>query len=281
MGLGKTIQAIALCCYYHEEWPVLVITPSSLRLVWAEQFERWVPNLASSDINLVMNGKCGLDGKINIISYDLVRQLEKPLLEKRFRIVVADESHFLKSYGTKRTTTALPLLHQASRRILLTGTPALSRPVELHPQLCALDPTIFPKNKLYDFAARYCNATQGKFGWDYTGSSNLRELHVLLERLFMIRRLKEEVGSVVFCTNRITSCQVLTELPPKRREKIHVEIKREHTHIIKKIYAEIKKNKQLSESGIQKEAREAHNAKQGLFMELFSDSGTHTPYVPL
>ncbi len=31
MGLGKTVQAAALALCYRDEWPVLVVTPSSLR----------------------------------------------------------------------------------------------------------------------------------------------------------------------------------------------------------------------------------------------------------
>jgi SWI/SNF-related matrix-associated actin-dependent regulator 1 of chromatin subfamily A len=62
-------------------------------------------------------------------------------------------------------------MQRARRRILLTGTPALSRPVELYPQLDALDCTIFKTFK--KFALRYCNAFHGPFGWDYTGSSHL------------------------------------------------------------------------------------------------------------
>lgn len=31
MGLGKTVQAIALASAYRDEWPVLVVAPSSLR----------------------------------------------------------------------------------------------------------------------------------------------------------------------------------------------------------------------------------------------------------
>ena len=30
MGLGKTLQAIAEMNYYHEDWPLLVICPSSI-----------------------------------------------------------------------------------------------------------------------------------------------------------------------------------------------------------------------------------------------------------
>lgn len=41
--------------------------------------------------------------------------------------------------------------------------------------------------------SRYCNARESRFGWDYSGSSNLEELHILLKEIVMIRRLKSEV----------------------------------------------------------------------------------------
>lgn len=40
MGLGKTIQAICVACYYRTEWPLLVITPSSLRITWQQVISR-------------------------------------------------------------------------------------------------------------------------------------------------------------------------------------------------------------------------------------------------
>ncbi|NXP47562.1 SMAL1 protein, partial [Heliornis fulica] len=36
MGLGKTIQAICIAAFYQKEWPLLVVTPSSMRFTWAE-----------------------------------------------------------------------------------------------------------------------------------------------------------------------------------------------------------------------------------------------------
>ena len=36
MGLGKTVQAVAVACVYRSEWPLLVVCPSSVKLVWSE-----------------------------------------------------------------------------------------------------------------------------------------------------------------------------------------------------------------------------------------------------
>lgn len=42
-------------------------------------------------------------------------------------------------------------------------------------------------------ASRYCDGKQTNFGWDATGQSNLRELRVVLNLKYMIRRTKAEV----------------------------------------------------------------------------------------
>lgn len=39
MGLGKTVQACALLRCYDEEWPALVIVPSSLRGQWSDSLK--------------------------------------------------------------------------------------------------------------------------------------------------------------------------------------------------------------------------------------------------
>ena len=57
---------------------------------------------------------------------------------------------------------------------------------------------------MMSFGHRYCAAFQGRFGWDFTGASNLQELNVLLRSTMLIRRLKLDVlkvrGSVLRCS---------------------------------------------------------------------------------
>ena len=50
MGVGKSVQGIALASCYQAEWPLLVIAPASLRLMWAEEIERWMPQLRPSQV---------------------------------------------------------------------------------------------------------------------------------------------------------------------------------------------------------------------------------------
>mmetsp|Transcript_35635 Transcript_35635/g.40055 ORF Transcript_35635/g.40055 Transcript_35635/m.40055 type:complete len:1419 (-) Transcript_35635:1224-5480(-) len=42
MGLGKTIQAIASMSVFHDEWPLLILTPSSARYHWENEFQQWL-----------------------------------------------------------------------------------------------------------------------------------------------------------------------------------------------------------------------------------------------
>uniref|UniRef100_A0A8D0H7U9 SWI/SNF-related matrix-associated actin-dependent regulator of chromatin subfamily A-like protein 1 n=1 Tax=Sphenodon punctatus TaxID=8508 RepID=A0A8D0H7U9_SPHPU len=205
MGLGKTIQAICIAAYYRKEWPLLVVTPSSVRFTWAEAFQRWLPSLHPDSINVVVTSKDKLSaGLVNIVSFDLLSKMENQL-RATFQVVIVDESHFLKNIKTARCRAAMPLLKAAKRVILLSGTPAMSRPSELYTQIIAVQPSFFPR--FHSFGLRYCDAKQMPWGWDYSRSSNLGELKLFLEESIMIRRLKSDV---------------LSQLPAKQRKMVVV-----------------------------------------------------------
>lgn len=62
-GVGKTVQAIALAaCHMHEWTPLLVVCPASIRLLWCEELEKWLPSLRPCDITVVQgNADWGAD----------------------------------------------------------------------------------------------------------------------------------------------------------------------------------------------------------------------------
>ncbi|KAK4290029.1 hypothetical protein Pmani_037048 [Petrolisthes manimaculis] len=201
MGLGKTIQALGVAVYYRSEWPLLVVTPSSVRYSWASSVERWVGSVERHEIVVVRNSKDYFaEATVVIMSYDLLARREKEALNRRFRVVIMDESHMIKNFKTARYKAAAQIIKEAKRVLLLSGTPALSRPSELYTQINSIDPKIFPSYQ--DYGVRYCGGKQTKWGWDFSGSSNMQELKILLEAKFMIRRLKS---------------QVLDQLPAKQR----------------------------------------------------------------
>lgn len=71
----------------------------------------------------------------NILLYSVIFQAN---FIKFVSFLFKDESHSLKSDKTARTKIALSLAMQSSQCILLSGTPALSRPIELYTQIKAV-----------------------------------------------------------------------------------------------------------------------------------------------
>ncbi|XP_019195250.1 PREDICTED: SWI/SNF-related matrix-associated actin-dependent regulator of chromatin subfamily A-like protein 1 isoform X2 [Ipomoea nil] len=254
MGLGKTIQAIAVSSCVRESWPVLVLTPSSLRLHWASMIQQWL-DISPSDILVVLSQLSGsnragfkivpsnakrsiqLDGIFNIISYDTVPKLQDTLMASEFKVVIADESHFLKNAQAKRTNASLPILQKAKYAILLSGTPALSRPIELFKQLEALYPDVY-KN-VHEYGNRYCKG--GIFGV-YQGASNHEELHNLMKATVMIRRLKKDV---------------LSELPVKRRQQVFLNLEDKEMKCINALFCELEVVKSKIKSSQSKEEAES------------------------
>eukprot|EP00124_Ichthyophonus_hoferi_P006099 Ihof_evm1s1202 gene=Ihof_evmTU1s1202 len=148
MGLGKTLQALTVAMFYSDDWPLLIVCPSSLRLTWAAEIQKWIPDKAH-DIQIIFKAIELPMGNICIVSYDLIRKMPYQMLQN-YKFIIADESHYLKSQDAQRTNMVCPLIKEASRALLLTGTPALSRPSELFTLLNALDEKIFYNRKGYE-----------------------------------------------------------------------------------------------------------------------------------
>lgn len=45
LGLGKTLQALGLAHYYLADWPLLILTPSSMKFAWDEAVKVWLPSV--------------------------------------------------------------------------------------------------------------------------------------------------------------------------------------------------------------------------------------------
>lgn len=194
MGLGKTVQALATAYFYRAEWPLLIVAPASLLDTWKEACRRFL----DMDAEVTRGGET--DAAICIMSYEIASSNASAL---KMRVVIADECHYLKSQGTKRTRQLVPLLQRASRVLLLSGTPAVSRPLELYPIISAVDKELFPR--FTEYGMRYCNGRKIGQWYDYKGCTNAEELHFVLRKSLMVRRTKD---------------QVLSQLPPKSRRQV-------------------------------------------------------------
>ena len=271
MGLGKTVQSIAAMSCYQNEWPLLVLSPSTARFHWKNQFLKWlgvkssihrnvcdendklenhdyeegeeeekkmeytgtaattkrkrkrllnqsdnfskeperqeIKLLDESHINVVKSAKGPLlessNTKVVIASYGLITNLVKNdvLVPGIFKCIIVDESHMLKNKKSKRTKAVLPLLQSADRVVMLSGTPALSRPAELYPQISVLGRSLNVFQNENEFEERYVK--------DKYSDPSYKELHTMLSNTVMIRRMKEDQ---------------LKDMPNKRRENVFVRL---------------------------------------------------------
>ncbi|XP_014371346.2 SWI/SNF-related matrix-associated actin-dependent regulator of chromatin subfamily A-like protein 1 isoform X1 [Papilio machaon] len=208
MGLGKTFQALAIASYYKHNWPLLIVTTSSMRDTWQNKVYELLPSVPLMNIVTLSSGKdtqlvADKQTEVVIVSYKITSMHTDLLKSKNFGVVILDESHHLKSNKSQCTTALVRVCRGAARVLLLSGTPALSRPVELYTQLLLIDNKFF--GSYTEYGKRYCAGRQTNFGWDMSGQSNLAELQILLQKKFLIRRTKE---------------QVLTTLESKTRETV-------------------------------------------------------------
>ena len=267
MGLGKTITALSIMTHYMEEWPLLILCPASLRYTWPQEIEKFIPSIKPSEVYIVQ----GFDDadfyenthkrnkiKIVIATYSLLQKRSasaQTLQQFDFQCVIVDESHNLKQKNSQRTQLTLPLLEKAKRLVLLSGTPALARPVELWTQVYVIAPKLFGSYTSY--TKKYCNARRGRFGWDVNGLSNADELHSKLKQI-MIRRLKSDV---------------LDELPPKQRSIIPITIPKSKRKECQSLIKELKETRQSVSDLIGDDAFGAHMEARKLLMQAYQSSG--------
>lgn len=204
MGLGKTIQAIGVINARPEIKRVCIVCPASLKLNWRNELKKWL--IRDMPIE-VWTGKTGSTAAaVTIINYDIVKKRLSDLKARGgFDLLILDESQAIKNEKAQRTKAVLDI--PARFTVFLTGTPILNRPIELFTTMSRLDPAGLGRN-FVGFGIRYAAAVQGKWGWDFSGASNLDELQEKLRSGLMVRRLKADV---------------LKELPAKRRQVVALE----------------------------------------------------------
>jgi SWI/SNF-related matrix-associated actin-dependent regulator 1 of chromatin subfamily A len=214
MGTGKTITGICLSEYYSNLKPQLIVCPSSLKQNWKTEFLKF----CDKDVPIVKDGN-GSFSDVSIISYSLLTSAKMLKKLKHFKVIIMDESHYIKNQKSQRSKLLVRLSKISQKVILLSGTPS-SKPIDLFTQLKAIDPinftTFFPhqgriQKGVFYFANRYCDPQKiyigrNRFGFKFDGNEREWELHAVLKK-YMTRKTKSEI---------------LHDLPPKTRERVTI-----------------------------------------------------------
>jgi len=132
--------------------------------------------------------------RITITTYSTAALYHESILRIGYSVIVADESHQMKSPFSNRTKAAQALATRAYRRILLSGTPSLGSPFDLYAQLrflghyfCSEDWWSFRK-KFGVYPAWEANENVPKM---LLGFKNLDLMNERVNRV-CLRRTKEE-----------------------------------------------------------------------------------------
>lgn len=214
-GLGKTLQSIGIVDTANA-YPCLVICPSSLKINWQREFEKFtdkhalvLDNSTRTTWSYLLRMKMH---HVAIVNYESLRKYfvwdtgrSKVFRLKDvvftpdigiFRSVIIDESHRVKDPTAQQTIFTKGISTGKPYVICLSGTPVVNRPEDLIAQLSIM-------GRLMEFGGK------AQFLADYGEGNNLTTLSDRLYDRCLIRREK---------------AKVLTQLPAKTRSDLYVDI---------------------------------------------------------
>ncbi|MBI2378359.1 MAG: DEAD/DEAH box helicase [Deltaproteobacteria bacterium] len=160
MGIGKTLQVLAVLADRASAGPALVIAPTSLSFNWEQEARSHVPG------RLVPRHYSGgrLDGigrgDLVITSYGKASKHVAHLERVRFATLVLDEAQAIKNASTERTKAMCRI--PADWRVAMSGTPIENDPAELWSIFSVVQPGLL--GTFEEFRTRYFSAGSGGAG---------------------------------------------------------------------------------------------------------------------
>lgn len=224
-GLGKTLQSIGIVDTANA-YPCLVICPSSLKINWQREFEKFtdksamvLDNNTRSTFGYLM--KMGVH-HVAIVNYESLKKffvwdiksdgktfrLKDVVFSDFIRIfksIIIDESHRVKDPSAQQTIFTKGISSGKEYVIMLSGTPVVNCPDDLVAQLSIM-------NRLKDFGG------YSKFVADYCADAKDKNAQPAVPLSELSKRLYDN------CMIRREKSKVLPQLPDKTRVDLYVEI---------------------------------------------------------
>nr|WP_042342577.1 DEAD/DEAH box helicase [Calothrix sp. PCC 7507] len=215
MGLGKTVQALAVILRNAQSGPTLIVAPTSVCMNWVSEAQRFAPTLniiqfggsvreasPTASRQQLLNNLQPFD--MLVCSYGLLQQEEvsQMLSQVQWQTIVLDEAQAIKNMTTKRSQAAMNL--KGSFKLITTGTPIENHLGELWNLFRFINPGLL--GSFESFNQRFAIPIE-KFQ-----DKQVRNKLKKLIQPFLLRRLKN---------------QVLEELPSRTEILLHVELSRE------------------------------------------------------
>lgn len=240
MGSGKTKIMIDLIVNRGFK-RVLIVAPKKVCRVWAPQFLVHAPNepytvLDLSEMSgdkkvLTLRQSTKIAQQVLIINYDSVwrEPFKKMILKYKLDAVICDESHRIKTPGSKASRFLTQLGKRVPNRFLMSGTPLAQSPLDIYGQYRFLNPAIFGTN-FGKFQDSYANMVLTQGGFKMIDKNNpYKNLDNLQAKMFSCA-FKTDVVQNLPETQDI---RVEFDLSPKA-QKYYKEFKKEGALIFKK-----------------------------------------------
>ena len=202
-GVGKTdtaVQAVVQAGF----WPCLVVCPANVRVIWERVFGAVAPR-----VKVVLPGSTVAigQGDVVIVAFNRLAEWHAGLVARRFAVLIVDEAHLIRNAGELRAAERRALewsvqngLHHSMHRTeavleiskgipvvwALTGTPILSRPVQLFNILRLIRHPLAQSFSAY--AERYCAGGRTIYGVEAGGASRPTELRAATASVILRRR---------------------------------------------------------------------------------------------
>lgn len=199
-GTGKTVTALEIIEHFKNKGagPALVVCPLSvIETAWIADCRKFTPEL--SIVSLWSKKRCerykalSLDRDIYAVNFETFRLMFDDLQEKKFGVLIVDESSKIKNPRSKITRALLAFAgvqswgsrgakykvkHIVPHRYVLSGTPAPNNRSEYWSQMTFVEPGKIFSKSFFVFRNRYFTPRPlGRTGvtlWDFTKDSDLQ-----------------------------------------------------------------------------------------------------------
>ena len=240
MGTGKTGATINVLRYKYamekRMMRTLIVSPLVTLNNWKEEFGMH-SKIKEHDIVLAYGGTTRIkklfvkhlynkeectfrNNKILIINYESLRSEDvlKVLMEWKPEIIVADESHRIKSHKAQQSKAVILLGDTAKFRMILSGSPILNKPLDIYNQFRFLDKgETFGKN-VNVFIHRYMRDENE--GWAHSPN----HFQKLVARTDLMPELSEKISKHCY---KIDKKEALPDLPPLIKVRRKLEMSKE------------------------------------------------------
>lgn len=216
----NTVTALLYLHRHPEITTTVVVCPASAKWVWEHECRKHL-GMRAEILEGTRPDTSGLKtrSRIWVVNYSILYAWLDFLKSLKPQLVICDEAHATQQPNSRQTLCVRALAEEASHLLALTGTPVLSRAIELWPILSMLQPRRW--GNYFSFGHTYGAPQRTRNGrWIFRGTSNADKLHRKLQRSCLVRRRKLDV---------------LKDLPPKQRTIVPLPLsdRKEYDHAIR------------------------------------------------